>query len=222
MSNPGLKQHAKDWVKGLLDHRLVHYHVERPANGVMLTFDDGPDPELTPRVLDLLDEHDAHGTFFIIGERAEQAPELVGEIHRRGHLLANHSWTHLNEFRGGGYSFGQYLEEIQRCQALVKSLTGGFETYLFRPPRGELNHTTIAATLWSGHDIVHWSLEGGEWADREAASASEIADFLVSTLQPRDIVLLHDDNEKTLGALESMLPIARERQYDLAQHSLLR
>ena len=215
-----VKEAVKRVVKKLIDNRLVYYRVAKGPTSVLLTFDDGPDPEITPQVLDLLDEHGARAVFFLIGERAEQEPDLVREIHRRGHCIGNHTYSHLNDYLDGSYTIKQYVGEILRCQDLIRTISGA-ETSLFRPPRGELNLKTLVATRRTGHRLIHWSLEGGEWALREGESAAQIAEFVVKMVKPRDIVLLHDDNHKTIEVLKSLLPAAAELQLDLSRNSLV-
>jgi len=204
----------------LIDRRLVHFRVGGGPRSVMLTFDDGPHPEITPRVLDALDAHGAKGVFFLIGERAEREPDLVREIHARGHGIGNHTHTHLKEHRGGGYTLAQYEGEIRRCQDLIRDLCG-VETRLFRPPRGEVNWTSLLATFRSGHRMVHWSLEGGEWGSREAHSGEQIAERVTRLVKPLDIVLLHDDNAKTMTVLERLLPTAGRAGLDLQRCDLV-
>lgn len=218
---PGLKRKVRRFVRRLIDNRLVWFKVARDPRSVMLTFDDGPHPDFTPKVLDLLDKHGARATFFLIGERAEDYPELVREIHRRGHCIGNHTWSHLNDCRGGKYSYARYLGEIRRCQATLRSIAG-VETKLFRPPRGELNLKSLVAILRSRHRIVYWSIEGGEWGCRQEQSAASIAEFVTRTVQGQDILLLHDDNEKTIAVLEALLPLAAEHGLDLRDNALMR
>lgn len=215
-----VKQKTRRAIKHLIDNRLVYFRLAKDSPGVLLTFDDGPHPEYTPKILSLLAEYDARAVFFLVGEEAEKEPELVKEIHRRGHYIGNHTHTHLNDHRDGAYTVSQYLAEIERCRAQIQSIAG-VETRLFRPPRGELNLKTLTATLRSRHRLVHWSLEGGEWGQREQESGQVITEFVLNSVRPRDIVLLHDDNEKTIQVLESLLPLCAERQLDLSHNSLV-
>ncbi len=220
MAPSRVKRSIRRMVRHLIDNRLVYFRVAKDPESVMLTFDDGPHPDYTPRVLDLLDQYNARGVFFIIGERAEKRPDLLREIRHRGHVIGNHTYSHLNDRRGGRYSVAEYLADIRRCQDLVRSVTG-VETKLFRPPRGEVNFKSLTASLWSRHRMIYWSLEGGEWGRRSQASAAEITEFVIQSVKPRDIVLLHDDNPKTIQVLESLLPFAVEQRLDLRQNSLM-
>ena len=216
----GVKRGIRTAGRQLLDNRLVYFRLAKDPESVMLTFDDGPHAEYTPRILDLLDQYGARAAFFVIGERAEERPDLLREICRRGHVIGNHTYTHLNDGKGGRYSLSRYLADIRRCRQLVRSVTG-VETTLFRPPRGEVNLKSLTASLWSRHRMIYWSLEGGEWGRRSDATAEEISEFVVQSIEPRDIVLLHDDNPKTLPVLEALLPRAAERRLDLRHNSLM-
>jgi peptidoglycan-N-acetylglucosamine deacetylase len=207
---------VKRMLEAAVDNRLVDFHMPQEIHGdVLLTFDDGPHPEVTPRLLDLLDEHGAKGLFFVIGERAERHPELVRAYHDRGHVVANHTYTHLNDFVGGGYSRERVVEDIGRCSALVQRLTGR-PTRQFRPPRGELNPRTWKAARDCAHRLMLWSIEGGEWGRRKHWSAEDISAFVSSRIRRRDILLLHDDNEKTLVIMSNLLEVLKARGFDMA------
>jgi peptidoglycan-N-acetylglucosamine deacetylase len=207
---------VKRMLEAALDNRLVDFHMPPDVRGdVLLTFDDGPHPEVTPRLLDLLDEYGAKGLFFVIGERAERHPDLVRAYHDRGHVVANHTYTHLNDFVGGRYSCERVVEDIGRCSELVQQLTGR-STRQFRPPRGELNPKTWKAARDSGHRLMMWSIEGGEWGRRKHWSAEDISAFVTGRIRRRDILLLHDDNEKTLVVMSDLLKVLKARGFDMA------
>lgn len=149
---------------------------------IALTFDDGPDPVYTPRLLDILAAHRARATFFVIGERAHRHPELVARVAAEGHVIGNHSWDHP--------SFPLISQEQRREQvrACARSISPYGER-LFRPPYG---HQDLAS--WSdidrmGYRVVAWSIELGDWEDRDGPS---IADAVMAQLQPGAVVLLHD------------------------------
>ena len=203
-------------LQAAIDTRLVDYHMPKAMPGdVLLTFDDGPHPEFTPRVLDLLDEFSARAVFFIIGSRAEQRLDLVRACHARGHVVANHTYTHLNDHAGGRYSRSQVTEDITRCSDLLHSATGQ-RTHQFRPPRGELNLKTWGAAKDTGHRLILWSASGEEWGRRQHQSAAEISAHVTREVRKRDILLLHDDNEKTVPVLHDLLKRLKAENYDLA------
>lgn len=203
-------------LERLFDHRLAHYRMPPDMQGdLLLTFDDGPHATFTPKLLDMLDRAGARAVFFVIGERAAKEPSLLRECVARGHVLANHTYTHLNDGIGGRYSRDRVIDEIRRCGDLVGEATG-VTTRWFRPPRGEINLKTLGAVRATGHEMMLWSVEGGEWGRRSHWPADRIAAHLRQTMARRDIFLMHDDNEKTLQVMPDFLSLARERGYDLA------
>jgi len=207
---------VKRALQSAIDNRIADYHMPVALPGdLLLTFDDGPHPEITPQVLDILDEFGASAVFFIIGERAEEHLDLVEACYARGHVIANHTYTHLNKEACGRYDRFQVIEEIRRCSELVARLTGQ-PTNLFRPPRGELNAKTWASARVTGHRLVLWSQEGGEWGRRKHMSATEISNHVNGFVEKRDILLLHDDNEKTPLVLRSLLTRLNAENYDLS------
>lgn len=202
---------ARKTRQAILERCNIAFHLDAfQSDCIMLTFDDGPHPVYTPQVLNILDAHGAKGVFFVIGDAAEKEPELVRQIYLRGHVLANHTYTHLNECRGGTFSFRRCLKEVMQCSQIVRWITG-METSLFRPPRGEVNLRNVAAAWSSDHKVVNWSLQGGEWGCRAKETADTIACYLMDRVRPRDIILLHDNNEKVLPVLDRLLPHVRER-----------
>jgi peptidoglycan/xylan/chitin deacetylase (PgdA/CDA1 family) len=202
-------------LKRLLDNRLIYFTSRRNVDGIVLTFDDGPDPERTPLILQMLDEYRAKAVFFPIGMRAEEHPDLVREIRDRGHTLGNHTYSHLDGLKDGRYTNYQYLQEIRKQQRLLNELAN-VQTRLFRPPRGELNLSNVPAMVASGHKIIYWSIEAGEWGRRKSESGEALAEYVVQRIQPRDVLLLHDDNPKTITILQRLLPYARQRGWDLS------
>lgn len=203
-------------VERLVDNRLAVYRMPPDLPGdVLLTFDDGPHPEHTPAVLDLLDRAGARAVFFVIGARAQQWPDLLRECERRGHILANHTQTHLDDAVGGRFTRQRVTEEIDRCDAVVTAVTGA-RTFLFRPPRGELTLGVLRAARQSGHRVMMWSEEGGEWGRRADLPADGIAAHLEERVRRRDVVLLHDDNPKTPQALRRALVLWQARGWDMA------
>lgn len=207
---------VKRALERLIDHRLAHYRMPPGLGGdLLLTFDDGPHASFTPKLLDMLDRADARAVFFVIGERAAREPALLRECVARGHVLANHTYTHLNDAIGGRYSRARVIDEIRRCGDLVGEATG-LTTRWFRPPRGEINLKTLGAVRATGHEMMLWSVEGGEWGRRSDWPADRIVAHVRQTVARRDIFLMHDDNEKTLQVMPDLLSLARERDYDLA------
>jgi peptidoglycan-N-acetylglucosamine deacetylase len=202
-----------------------------------ITFDDGPNPAITPKLLDLLDRYDARATFFLIGVYARQCPDLVREISARGHAIGNHTETHPNLFLLGPT---QIRDELRRCQDAIAAALNARPTW-FRPPWGLRNPWLAGAARELELRTVMWTLIPGDWR----APSSE---WLVGRMQPiaahasqsqrqaqayatrghatrtGDILCLHDgshrgqnaDRTRTLAALEYWLPRWRDRGLEFA------
>jgi len=153
---------------------------------VALTFDDGPDPEVTPRVLELLDGAAARATFFCIGRRAEAHPDLAAEIARRGHTVENHSHTHPHLF--ACYPRGALRREVERAQEAIAAAAGRAPR-LFRAPAGLRNPLLDAVLHRTGLRLVSWTRRG---FDAFGKDPKAIARRLLRGLAPRNILLLHD------------------------------
>ncbi|MCC6851212.1 MAG: polysaccharide deacetylase family protein [Rubrivivax sp.] len=153
---------------------------------VALTFDDGPDPEVTPRVLDMLDAAGARATFFVIGRRAQAAPALTREIVARGHALGNHSAVHRHHFALLGP--GGFAREIGRAQQILADVAG-VRAHCFRAPAGLRNPLLDPVLHRLGLQLVSWTRRGLDTRDGDAA---RVHARLVRGLAAGDILLLHD------------------------------
>jgi peptidoglycan/xylan/chitin deacetylase (PgdA/CDA1 family) len=153
---------------------------------IALTFDDGPDPRVTPRVLDLLDEAGMKATFFVIGRHARAQPQITAEIARRGHRVENHTDTHPHLF--ACYPAGLLRREVEGAQRAVEAATGR-RPRLFRAPAGLRNPLLEWVLHRSGLRLVAWTRRGFDAVDRNPAA---IARRLLAGLAPGDILLLHD------------------------------
>lgn len=155
---------------------------------VALTIDDGPDPAVTPAVLDLLDAHGARATFFCIAERAERHPALCREIVQRGHSVQNHSLRHRHHFSLLGPR--GFAEEIGRAQAMLAGITGVQPRY-FRAPAGLRNPFLDPVLQRLDLQLVSWTRRGFDTARRDPRSVTA---RLTHQLAAGDILLLHDGN----------------------------
>ena len=167
---------------------------------VALTFDDGPSPEFTPAILDILSEHDVRATFFVVGENVERYPEIVERIVAEGHEVANHTHTHPDV---DAVTLDVLNEEFDRAAAALAP----FEVVpvWYRPPRRELTFAQKRLAREHGLRVALWTrvLER-----REFDSAEEMAATLVEETQPGDILLAHDgrlDRSRTVEALPELL-----------------
>jgi peptidoglycan-N-acetylglucosamine deacetylase len=155
---------------------------------IALTFDDGPDPDVTPRVLDILDAHGLRASFFCITENAARHPDLCREIARRGHAVENHSRKHLLDFalRGPGGT----RREVSAAQSDLAAITGRLPRF-FRAPAGIRSPFLDPVLHDLGLKLVSWTRRG---FDTRRSDANEVAMLLVAGMAAGDILLMHDGN----------------------------
>jgi peptidoglycan/xylan/chitin deacetylase (PgdA/CDA1 family) len=166
---------------------------------IALTFDDGPDPEVTPRVLELLDRHQAKASFFCIGERAAAHPELVKEIARRGHSVENHSYHHRHAFAFFGIS--RLGHEVDAAQAIVAAITGRPPAF-FRAPAGFRSPFLDPVLAPRGLRYVSWTRRG---FDAVSGNSTRILRELTRGLAAGDVLLMHDRAPVALAVLPALL-----------------
>ena len=178
----------------------------RVEGGVALTYDDGPDPETTPALLDLLKRRGVVATFFLVGERVRAHPEIVRRCVREGHLVANHSDSHSN--RTNLFGSARMRREIAACQAAVLEATG-VEPRHYRPPIGLMNLFVASAAASNGLEIVAWSVRSLD-TSCDIRATKRVA----AGLAPGAILLLHDrgpEREEVLGLTRRILDLMEER-----------
>lgn len=188
-------------VRGrLLGPNLNRLPAAAVARGhVCLTFDDGPHPEITRRVLDLLERHQARASFFCVGQKAEAYPEIVREIARRGHSVENHSHRHPNAFALYGFSFLRH--EVETAQAALTAITGRAPQF-FRAPMGLRSPLLGLVLVRAGLRYVSWTRRGFDAVARDPA---RVLARLTSGLAAGDVLLLHDSAPASLAVLPPLL-----------------
>lgn len=185
--------------------------LERIEAGVALTFDDGPDPDCTPAVLDELAAAGAHAVFFLVGEQVEAHPELARRVSDEGHVVALHGFRHVEHDELGA----EVRADLERGAAVVAAATGA-EPRLYRPPYGRFTEESYRAVGELGLEPVYWSGWGADW---DPIPAERIADLAIRDLAPGVILLLHDSPRyatrpsaaPTAEALPAILAAMRER-----------
>ncbi|WP_340005705.1 polysaccharide deacetylase family protein [Paenibacillus sp. FSL K6-0276] len=163
------------------------------AKEVAFTFDDGPDPCYTPQVLDLLKEHDVKATFFVLGKKAEQFPDLIQRMHREGHQIGIHNYTHTSNWCYLPWT--NRRKQVDRTADIVKRITGERPIF-YRPPWGLLNLGDLVLIRRS-YRIVLWSVMVGDW--KASVSAAQLKHDLLKKIKPGSIIVLHDNGD-TPGA----------------------
>ena len=185
------------------------------ARGVALTFDDGPDPATTPRILDMLDAAGAKATFFVIGHKAERHPELVRRIVAGGHLVGLHGYSHDRLF--ALRSARVVRRDLERATQVLESIVGE-RPRLFRAPVGHVSPPMARAVRELGLQVVGWTVKGLDGWRR--SRPSWVLDRIVPRLADRAIVLLHDASERgdfepaSLHALPEILTIGARRSLE--------
>ncbi|HEU4369256.1 MAG TPA: polysaccharide deacetylase family protein [Methylomirabilota bacterium] len=202
------------WLPHLLTPVCV-WHGPRVGRRLALTFDDGPDPDWTPRVLDALGEAGVRATFFLLGERAERAPAVVRRMAAAGHEIGNHSWSHRSFWLRGPRATAS---EIRRAHECLGALAGAPPRH-FRPPWGMVNAAMFPVLRRLGERCVFWSIQPEGL--RPVPPARQIA-HVMDHAHPGAIVDLHDAEgtreapARLLAALPPLLEGLRERGYAFA------
>jgi peptidoglycan/xylan/chitin deacetylase (PgdA/CDA1 family) len=197
-------------MTALASRFLGIFCVDTADSVVALTYDDGPHPEHTPRILDVLAERGATATFFVLSRQAERHPDIVRRIIADGHELALHGRDHRSLLT---MSTAEATSQVRDSRRALESIAGVPIKY-FRPPYGRATLAQMARIRLLGLDIVMWSSDAYDWVLDEERAISQRADLGVF---PGGIVLLHDDrgDTETLGADEVAPAFDRARVAEL-------
>lgn len=187
--------------------KTIYYLKKRPEKTVCLSFDDGV-TELTPNFLDLLKKFDAKAIFFCIGKQVEKYPEILERIKSEGHLIGNHTFTHLpkNCFA----SAKTIRDEIEKTDAALLKL--GIKTNLFRPPYGITNPQIAKAIRLTKKKVIGWDIRS---LDTVIKNENRLFKRIISKLSHGNIILMHDTSQRTLNVLERLLQHLKENNYKI-------
>ncbi len=166
---------------------------------VLLTFDDGPHPTRTPKILDILAKHNCKAIFFVVGKHAEEYPDIVLRIKQEGHLIGNHSYAHNNFM--SMYSTKRLREEILHGQRALSKISG-IETSLFRPPIGYTNPKYAKVLKELKLTNVGWTVRS---YDSVYKDPQKLKKRILAKTKPGSILLFHDNLEVTVEALEEII-----------------
>ena len=183
-----------------------------------LTFDDGPDPINTVKILDVLKEYNVKATFFLQGNHVEKYPEITKRIFEEGHLIANHSYSHphLMEFS----SLDSVLYQLTKTDSLIKNITGKSHKY-FRPPFGELSPEQKAFLEGKGFEIVMWDVSTKDW-DINNVSADDIINTIDAKVFDGADILMHSTGANTAEAMPRIIELLKSKAYSLVCYDQLK
>ena len=191
--------------------RLFPYGIFRTGQAVYLTFDDGPIPEVTPAVLDILAKYGVKATFFMVGENIEKHPEVYEQVVKAGHSIGNHTYNHL---KGWKYSTKEYLANVEKSPITNHQSP---ITNLFRPPYGKATLCQRRALTRLGYRIIFWDILTRDY------EASRTPEQMLAQIQketrPGSIINFHDSlksNERMLTVLPQAIEWLQDQGYELA------
>ncbi|NLY76103.1 MAG: polysaccharide deacetylase family protein [Firmicutes bacterium] len=178
---------------------------------IAITFDDGPSATFTEPILELLKEYNARATFFVIGKRVELFPEIVRRQYREGHEIGNHTYEHREVNR---LSEQELMAELRRAHQAIKRVIKD-DVRVFRPTSGYYDEKIVKAAKELNYSVIIWTW-GQDTRDWTYIRGWKIAQKVVKTVKPGDIILFHDqggDRTNTIEALRIILPALAKRGY---------
>jgi peptidoglycan/xylan/chitin deacetylase (PgdA/CDA1 family) len=191
------------------------YRQDVPEKVVALTFDDGPSPVWTPKILDVLKDAGVKATFFMLGEHVEKYPDVARRVVREGHDIGNHTYDHhvlLTYFNAN-----KLAREIRRTEGLIRDVTG-VSTHYFRPPKAWMTAREKKLVKSMGYEIVLWSLNSKDWVTFDD---KYMIKYLMYHVRPGDIILFHDsggafsveggDRDETILAVMRLIERLKEK-----------
>ena len=182
--------------------------------GVALTFDDGPDPVQTPKLLDLLAEHGVKATFCLVGRNVAAHPDLVRRIAAEGHTLCNHTWQHSLTL--GKKKPAVILADLQRTNNAIRQAVPGAEIKYMRAPGGNFTKRFVAVAADLGMTSIYWQVDPRDWdhpkGETDAAHVTKVVEAVQKRVRKGSIVLSHDYQQPdTITAYEQLIPWLQDR-----------
>ncbi|MBE6538767.1 MAG: chitooligosaccharide deacetylase [Ruminococcaceae bacterium] len=191
------------------DAQITYRRVANEDMKIALTFDDGPHPYYTSKILDILKKYGVKATFFFVGQNIEYYPETAEEVYSEGHEIGNHTYTH---HRVRAMDRIELLSELNRCDDAIYEIDE-YRTRLFRPPEGALDADVEEAARSMDYSVILWSIDTRDW---EHHSPDTILSDVLSNIKSGDIILMHDyigRDSPTPAAVEMLIPALLERGY---------
>lgn len=178
---------------------------------IAISFDDGPAPDYTPQVLQVLQEHQVPAAFFCIGKRVLEHPGLFKQVHEQGHIIGNHSYSHATWF--DLYSSTKMYADLQQMDAAMQEVLG-LKPLLFRPPYGVTNPNLAKAIRKGGYIPVGWNVRS---LDTVIKDNDKLIQRVVKGVRPGAVILFHDTSKATLDMLPAFIAHVRSAGYDIVR-----
>lgn len=179
----------------------------RTGRAVYLTFDDGPIPEVTPKVLAILDRYGVKATFFMVGENIDKHPDVFRQVIDAGHAVGNHTYNHL---KGWKTPFDEYMENTDRCADRIQM------TDLFRPPYGKATLRQRRALHRKGYRLIYWDILTRDYEPTRTPEA--MLAQIKRNVRPGSIINFHDSiksNERMLTVLPQVIEFLQAENYEI-------
>lgn len=193
---------------------LYPYGVFRTGKAVYLTFDDGPIPEVTPKVLAILAQYKVKATFFMVGENVDKHPEVYEQVVKAGHQIGNHTYNHL---KGWKTPFDEYMSNVARCnKALFEHHPSVFIPTLFRPPYGKATLRQRIALHKMGYTLIYWDILTRDYD--ASVTPEQMLRLIQRETRPGSIINFHDSlksNERMLRVLPQAIEWLQKEGYEI-------
>ena len=179
-----------------------------------LTFDDGPIPEVTPKVLAILDRYGVKATFFMVGENIDKHPEVYQQVVEAGHSIGNHTYNHL---KGWKTPFKEYMENVKKCDESVRRKLSPFTFHLsplFRPPYGKATFRQRRALHKKGYRLIYWDILTRDYDPTR--TPEQMLKQIQRNVRPGSIINFHDSlksNERMLEVLPKVIEYLQAEKY---------
>ena len=188
----------------------IYRSVSTEKKQIALTFDDGPHPHQTEKILDILDQYGVKATFFMVGVNVRNYPQVAKLVHQKGHEIGNHTLSHRNM---KNMDFVEVDREMTGCEDALEELCE-CRPHLFRPPEGAITESVLKCAMLEDYELILWSIDTRDWENK---NADEIVKNVLERIKPGDIVLLHDyvgHSNATPEALGRLLPELLSRGFE--------
>ena len=193
-----IRQLSRRALAIVLPRALYITHGPRASRQVCVTFDDGPHPELTPRLLDVLAKEEIKANFFVVGQMAEKYPDIVRRIEAEGHIVGQHSYSHPDPMQTPTLEMHR---EVRAANRVLREILG-HPVRLYRPPHGKVRPADLPLIWLLHHTIVLWNVDPKDFGMPSAAHLSDW--FEGRPLRGGDLILLHDSSPHALVAMPAI------------------